>query len=76
MPSNNKLEISIQTFEAADRDVKLRILFDILTKQHSNMCKMCEEFKTNKKKVTAIGAVFGFLGGLMAVIGRSLFGGP
>ena len=73
--------ITKETFEAANEDTKLSILFDIcydIREKQKTIPAMCDKrfkiLEDRKFKDTAIAGTLGFVGGFIAVLGKKFLG--
>jgi len=60
--------ITKETFQRMSQDCKLDVLYDIST-------DIYKEVKKTKKTDSTLSAIFGFIGGLVAVLGSKIFRG-
>jgi len=73
--------ISKETFDRAETDIKLSILFDYLTEIHDQQKRQFEKgnkrFETLEKQKTkayTIGGIAGLIGGFIAVLTKKILG--
>ena len=73
--------ISKETFNSAEADVKLNILFDFLTEIHSQQKKQFEAgdkrlqaLEKQKLKFYSIAGIGGIIGGFIAVMTKKIMG--
>mgnify|MGYP003145857774 CR=1 FL=1 len=65
----NGLDITKETFEKADTDTRLSLLFDIVVASHNDISAL----KKRKRFDTTISSVSGAIGGALALIGIKIF---
>jgi hypothetical protein len=65
--------MSKETFEKADADAKLSILFDLLCVTLENQANVIGYIRSRKVVDTSAASAFGFIGGVIAHIAQRVF---
>jgi hypothetical protein len=68
------LEIKKETFVKLDQEGQSEILFDYLDYMKTKLDNLEEKKQADHTQLVAVGGIFGFLGGLIAVLGKWLIG--
>ncbi len=71
----NGLEIKKDTFLELDEQGQRSVLYDYLDYTKRKLDAMEKKEKADHKTQMGVGAVFGFLGGLIAIAGKWIAGG-
>jgi hypothetical protein len=68
------LEIKKETFVKLDEAGRSEVLYDYLDYMKTKLDALEQKDRADQTKMIAVGGVFGFVGGLMAVLGKWLMG--
>lgn len=71
----NGLEIKKDTFLSLDEEGQRAVLYDYMDHVVKKLDAMEKKEKTDHKTQMGVGAIFGFLGGLIAIAGKWIAGG-
>lgn len=70
----NGIEIKKETFVKMDEAGRSEVLFDYLDHMMKKLERLEQKEKTDHTQAVAIGGIFGFVGGMVAVLGKWLIG--